>query len=557
MLRFTIIALLAFFAISCESDPENNPQPQSQSFKISEMKVLFSEQEIDNLKETEIDRDIIENRLCTKNRVEWEKSFDTNFLYDPFSKEIYLSSLLDAESIESGGYREIATPRATIKASVSLQSAGVDPSFEISSPTLSSVRTAINRKLQEYPSTVSSTIVTHKDYEIDDERKLKVALESSLKSPFASLSAGFNFNQERIKSRKLVRFVQEFYTIDMDALENPEDLFSDQEEAEAKLSSLAYSPVYVSSIRYGRIGVMMIESERSSSELSGALSASFAGTGEIEISSEYEALLNEATINILVVGSSGTTSVEPILGGFEGFKRFIKEGSEYSQSSPGAPIAYTLTNLVDGSKVHVKLSTDYEVESCTEEAIDFLDITESRCGQNPNDPLEASLDLDEGYVLTGIGVEVRRDGNDEEIHTIKAQMRKLFPNGMLGDREHIYWIDGKIKRDSSVVAGDIKLESWLSAKDNNIITYFAGSILDRDFNSLLLVQREIQAQSNGLLNLVNPDTLVYGDRLDTYEVGCPNFDQVQEERKNAILGIGMTANNKNVKTLRLKFGRLE
>lgn len=67
-----------------------------------------------------------------------------------------------------------------------------------------------------------------------------------------------------LKTRLVARFIQNYYTLDMDMPSSPADLFDG--EVNATLFG-THMPMYVSSVTYGRMALFTIESELEETEV--------------------------------------------------------------------------------------------------------------------------------------------------------------------------------------------------------------------------------------------------------------------------------------------------
>jgi thiol-activated cytolysin len=108
--------------------------------------------------------------------------------------------------------------------------------------------------------------------EVHSVEQLKLAIQGNYNGSKVNISAGFDFNKQDVRSRFLVRFLQIYYTIDIDLPTQPSDFFETMLGLEKLGSS---SPVYVSTVTYGRMVLFTVESNYSSSEINAALNAAF------------------------------------------------------------------------------------------------------------------------------------------------------------------------------------------------------------------------------------------------------------------------------------------
>ncbi len=125
------------------------------------------------------------------------------------------------------------------------------------------------------------------------------------------------------------------------------------------------SPVYVSSVNYGRMLVLLISSSSSVEDLSAAVEASanfLIGSADAKIDLNHQKILSQAEIHVLATGGpagSFVGLVDPTSA--RGLVPFLKAGEEFGPASGAMPISYTLRYLKDGSIARVKQTAEIEL----------------------------------------------------------------------------------------------------------------------------------------------------------------------------------------------------
>ncbi|QNK64016.1 thiol-activated cytolysin family protein [Pedobacter sp. PAMC26386] len=123
-----------------------------------------------------------------------------------------------------------------------------------------------------------------------------------------------------------------------------------------------YDPLIVSSITYGRKGIMTLESDSSYKSVTSAIRATFSLSLPVlkeivnnpilainaGMSKQQLETLNNSKIVVYVIGTEGKDSIK-IVQGISGFAQIIAGGGEFSADSPGTPLYYTLNYLSDYS----------------------------------------------------------------------------------------------------------------------------------------------------------------------------------------------------------------
>jgi thiol-activated cytolysin len=100
-------------------------------------------------------------------------------------------------------------------------------STTVDCPTLSTVRGAIKKMIDDANINGSTAAtISYEIKEVNSEEELNVAIGASVKSSSMNIAGKFHFNSDEKKSHFLVKFVQSYYTVDMDLPASPSSLFA-------------------------------------------------------------------------------------------------------------------------------------------------------------------------------------------------------------------------------------------------------------------------------------------------------------------------------------------
>ena len=295
-------------------------------------------------------------------------AFDNTLLLDPSQNSIYPGSVLRGDNLDKDSYQEI-TEGNKRKAIISFDLQGVKDkggksgitSGEIF-PDLASYRDLRNRILSQSITYHASANLSYEEMEITNEKSLEAQLKigvgfgaAGIKSKIA---AGFKFKDGEQKERRLIKFVETFYTVDMNQEAAPLMVNIPRDKVGNTM------PVYVSSVSYGRIAYLTIESDQKKSELKANLDAVFKVTttnhAEADIDLAIKKLEKGTTITINIIGG-GSEAVTDL----KQFQKYIvKEG--FSSKNPGQIIKYQLRFLDDNATAYIKYSEKYKTVERTE-----------------------------------------------------------------------------------------------------------------------------------------------------------------------------------------------
>ena len=123
----------------------------------------------------------------------------------------------------------------------------------------------------------------------------------------------------------------------------------------------AYSPVYVSSVTYGRMGIIVIESNYSYSDVNASFSKItrklFKNSQEV-FTSQDQQIIDNSEIQIYLIGGNGANDAQAI-NGYAAFVNYVSGGGEFSAGDPGVPISFTLRYLSDHSLFKTRFQIDF------------------------------------------------------------------------------------------------------------------------------------------------------------------------------------------------------
>lgn len=301
--------------------------------------------------------------VCSVKRYKAAPGYDELFLMDPTTDVIYPGAIIKGESIPTGEYIPVVADRKPMTISVSLQNIAGSPSRTIEEPKLSTVREALNDILSADVTGATPAKVSFEIEEVYSEQQLSIAVQGNYQNSFVDVAGSFDFTRQDIRSRLVVKFLQIYYTVDMDLPQNPDDLFDELPSMESLGST---SPLYVSTVTYGRMVLFTVESTYSSTEINAALNAAFNSgvqSGSISVDAHYQKIIDNSTMKAFILGGSGSSAVQSV-NGIEGIVEFITSGGDYSKESPGAALSYKLRFLKDNSVANIILSSEYNVRQC-------------------------------------------------------------------------------------------------------------------------------------------------------------------------------------------------
>jgi hypothetical protein len=319
-----------------------------------------------------------EGYTCTAKKYSASVIYNEYINLNPSSDVIYLGSLVDGGSLFDGRYVPITAERGPMTFSLSHQS--INTTGFVQEVKLSTVREEFKRVISQENIGSSVSDMSFEVKEVYNEQHAALSLGMGIGEVasgnippfigdrFGGVASFFSFNENDTRSRVLVKFTQTYFSADVDIPSKPSDFFYvDWNQIERGITN-DVSPVYVSSIKYGRLVLFSVVSSYSADRVSKALVYFFGGSvnktdDNLDIYEENERIINESTIQAQIYGGKAGDAVKSI-NGVEELNEFITSGGEFSLNSPGYPLAYTLRYLKNNEIVKVKHMTDYIVREC-------------------------------------------------------------------------------------------------------------------------------------------------------------------------------------------------
>lgn len=458
------LIILTTIAFGCKKDELSileNMDEEIDDFILSLPPLQFEAEKAAAVDSTTTDQDLEYNYTIDYYSV--AAGYDEQIVLNPQTDVIYPGALIKGESILDGSYIPINAVRKPITISTSLQG-GDSVSVVVNDPKLSTLREAINSLMkQDYdvpPANLGFTMES-----VYSQEHLALALRASYNSGLGSVNGGFNYSNTKIKSRLVAKFIQNYYTLDLDLPSTPSDLI---EEAGNASSYGSLMPMYVSTVTFGRLALFTIESEFSDTEVRAFLNASYADVNG-SASGDFETLKSKSTMKVYVLGGSAGDAGFTI-NGFDDFKKYITEGGSFSKDSPGSPISYKLRYIHDNSIAKVVFAASYPIRTAIPRTDNILyDISVRLHSMTPK---FADGDGSANELYGAILSAASNNPSETKIHWYVADDGTFLE--ISKDTPHYFTEDIYTKRDYTNLVGDDYILISMSIKESD------DSFLDPD-----------------------------------------------------------------------------
>lgn len=306
--------------------------------------------------------------ITTSQKFKASAAFDQQILLNPSTDVIYPGSVLLGHTISKGTYQEITKgKKVPVTISYDLSNiktdagkAGVVTGKIV--PSLSNYRNLHNQimsqKLGKNATTYSfeaTEVYSESDFSV--KFNFGVGFNSGIVE--TNIKSGFEFGKGSKKHKYMVKFMETFYTVDIDQ-GNGTFLYESFNINDFQ----GYRPVYVSSIAYGRLAYLTIESDETWNEIKSnlevAVDASLYGKYEGDFSTAVKNLTKNSKINITVIGGSSVAV------SLDSFMDMLKNGG-FSSKNTGKIIAYKLRFVDDNAVANTVYNDEYTVVKTVEQ----------------------------------------------------------------------------------------------------------------------------------------------------------------------------------------------
>lgn len=305
--------------------------------------------------------------FCTYRHFSETVHYDKFVAFQPNSATLWPGLVVRGEEAQNGLLTPVGVQLAPVTFSVSLENIANSPVGQMDDPSLSAFRQVRNDILAGGVTGATPASLDFDVVEVHSESQIATALGAGVNWPGGpEITASFDWSSTEKRTKILVNFTQAYYTIDVDTPTTPKDFFDPSvtvDDLEPYVDQ-ASPPLYIQSITYGRRVIFSIESNDSAETVKAALEAAYKGAIDVNasVSTESTQTLAASTIKAFVIGGAGGEATG-VISGFEGLLGYVKNGGNYSQESPGAPIAYKLAYL-DNEVTKLAFTTDYSEREC-------------------------------------------------------------------------------------------------------------------------------------------------------------------------------------------------
>jgi hypothetical protein len=367
---YTLCFLLGLLACSSSSDPAGpgGSNPGDFDAVIATGGEFEEVTPVDEILDEETVVDTVGNEqfFCTTttyNIVEAPESFPQ---FDPNAEVIYPGNLLQGASLGQATPNPIPVGRGPGTVVMTILNGSPAVSVDVPIVSLASMTQAQN----DIISTASNTVPARFSFVTERVRSYEefaLSLDMNVHNVTVDVNAALDFHTDFEYNRFMVKLVQSYFTMAFEIPTSVEEFFSSS-VTPADLDPFigpGNPPAFISSVTYGRIFYLLIESTATSTEIEASVDASFNAAvsgGSISVGAEYLSELENVKISAFALGGDSENAINAITDNFDSLKSFLATGGNINT---GVPLSYVVRSVANRDKiVSVAVATEYDVTEC-------------------------------------------------------------------------------------------------------------------------------------------------------------------------------------------------
>jgi thiol-activated cytolysin len=288
-------------------------------------------------------------------------------LFNTNADVIYPGSLLQGKTLANATPSPIVVERAGGTISYNLTNGNLSSTFSVDRVSKSSIQDAMNNIIansgEEVPANFQLEI-----QEVQSESQLAVELGLNVSTFTTKVKSNMSFSTDRAYNRFLVKLSQEYYTMSFDLPTSLSQLF-DESVTPEQLATYVQPDnpaTFISSVTYGRIFYMLVESTSSSQEMEAKLDLSYGSfnnklSGSVDVDSFQE--MNNVKIKVIAYGGDSAGAIS--LAGERNIQDIAGRLEESTNIRTGLPLSYVVRSVERPDQVvGTKIATEYDVTNC-------------------------------------------------------------------------------------------------------------------------------------------------------------------------------------------------
>lgn len=311
-----------------------------------------------------------ENWVCTTKTYDVTKAPEEFPLFDPNSEVIWPGNLLQGQSLTRATPTPIPVERGGGTIVVTLNNGalkGVSRTVPVVS--LGSIYDAANDIIGNIPASLPARF-NFETERVESNQQLAIATNLSWEAySLWNMKGGLSIdvNTRRHYNKYLVKLNQSFYTVAFELPTSAEQLFAEGTVPVdlAPFVGPGNPATFISSVTFGRIFYLLIESTESADSVAASINLSFSGAlGKLADTTKvkYVNTLDSLRMTAYALGGDANKALRAVTSSLDSLKDFLAEGGDIKT---GLPISYVVRSVQHPEQiVKVGLNTTYDVRDC-------------------------------------------------------------------------------------------------------------------------------------------------------------------------------------------------
>ena len=297
---------------------------------------------------------------------------NANFpMFNPNAEVIYPGNLIQGATRNNATPSIIPVGRADGTISYNLNNGNLQSFFYVDEVKKSSIQNAMNQIIDgaEMAGSVLPSNFNLEITQVESEEALAYEMGLNVETFTTNASANLSFSQNETHNRTLVKLTQQYYTMSFDIPTNGLDGFFSESVTPQDLEphiGPGNPAAFISSVTYGRIFYMLIESTSTRQEMQTHLEAAYDAFGSASVSGSLDTDSMQAleNLSIKVVAYGGDASTTPLTGPTN-INQLADQLQESTDIKAGLPLSYTLRSVENPAiVVGTNISTEYDIVQC-------------------------------------------------------------------------------------------------------------------------------------------------------------------------------------------------
>jgi hypothetical protein len=322
--------------------------------------------------------------ICNTVPVELKAGFSEFNLLDPNAVEIWPGRLVKISSIDEGAYTTFNPVNTRRNLDIALIAAGTAqasmvstiPANQISQGQVVDAVNILKGRFGNNDFGSDSWMFDQTEFFNTKQFLIEAGAGVNASPINLELRANAGASSTEKKNSIVLKFAREAYDVKVDS--DIGEILND--------TNISTDAGVVSSVTYGQIGIVQIQSDASLSQIHAALDFSFNVDPSVAISgnarTELEETLRSFSVKGIFKGVQGNSSIDPgAISSVDDLKNILSGNSAFTQTTPVVPLSFTVKSLKDGSTMMLKSTLSYNQRECLPLA------------QDPNQPVKLKIKL--------------------------------------------------------------------------------------------------------------------------------------------------------------------